>query len=303
MTQRIAAIDLGTNTARLLIADRAFDGTMEQRYLERTIVRLGGGFSRDTGLSVDAIQRTLDCLNQFARQIAAHQVDTVRAVATCAVRDAANGNSFVRQVHDETGISLSVISGDMEGTLTVAGVLYGLTHPAHAVLMFDVGGGSTEFTLAIDGVPIFVISLPLGVVRLTEGQVTPEAMTDKIARELDCLLLALNKSGISLSPKPLLVATAGTATTLAAISLQMAEYDYRLVNNHILSCEEVERILAMLLPMSCSERLKVPGLEPGREDLIIAGSLITQSVMRRLGYDSLVVSDFGLLEGLVVTPS
>ncbi len=299
--ETIAAIDLGTNTARLLIADRCADGSMAQLFLERTIVRLGGGFCRERGLSSEACERGLQCLRMFSRHIASHDVSQIRAVATSAVRDAVNGADFVRQVAAETGIQLSVITGEDEGTLTIAGVLYGLTHPAQAVLMFDVGGGSTEFTLAIEGAPVFVMSLPLGVVRLTEGHRTIGAMRDKIERELDLLQKALRPQMERLPSQPLLVATAGTATTLAAISLGMEEYDYRLVNNHTLPYEEVTRILRLLLPLSCQDRLMVPGLEAGREDLIIAGTLITQTVMERLGYKTLIVSDYGLLEGLVVS--
>jgi exopolyphosphatase / guanosine-5'-triphosphate,3'-diphosphate pyrophosphatase len=301
MPQRIAAIDFGTNTARLLIADLFDDGRFEQVVLKRTIVRLGGGFSRETGLADDAMQRAQACLYDFAAIIRDHSVVIVRAVATSAVRDAANGPAFVERITEKTGIRLGVIDGLTEGSVTLAGVLAGLDQQPEQLLMFDVGGGSTEYTLARGNRPFFVHSLPLGVVRLTEGKGNPAAMIDKICRELDVLEQQMNIAGITEVPDTLLVGTAGTATTLAAISLNMSEYDYRKVNNHRLEKQEIQRIHDLLLPLSPEQRLTVAGLEKGREDLIIAGGLITLLTMERFGFTGMKVSDYGLLEGLVVT--
>lgn len=304
MTRRIAAIDLGTNTARLLIADCLPGGRFEQVFLSRTIVRLGGGFDRQTGLAADAVQRSLACLHEFKRQIDHRGVTLVRAVATSAVRDAANGAFFVEQVERETGIQLAVIDGALEGRLTLLGVMAGLESQPEQLLMFDVGGGSTEYSIARGGRPLFVRSLPLGVVRLTEGRATSAAMADKIGRELDVLVHTITKDHALPDPaNTLLVGTAGTATTLAAISLGMVEYDYRRVNNHLLTRKEVQRIHDLLLPLTPAERLNIAGLESGREDLIIAGTLITLQTMERFGFDRMTVSDYGLLEGLVIADS
>lgn len=301
MSRRIAAIDFGTNTARLLIADLFDNGQFEQVALNRTIVRLGGGFSRETGLAVDAMQRARTCLHQFAETIRKHGADTVRAVATSAVRDAVNGPAFVDQMAQETGIRLGVIDGLTEGRVTLAGVLAGLDQQPEQILLFDVGGGSTEYTVARGACPLFVHSLPLGVVRLTEGKPDPAAMADKIGRELDSLQQQMAQAQIAVSPNTLLVGTAGTATTLAAISREMAEYDYRKVNNCLLEQREIQRIYNLLLPLSPQERLSIAGLEKGREDLIIAGSLITLLTLQRFGFSSMKVSDYGLLEGLVLS--
>lgn len=301
MSRRIAAIDFGTNTARLLIADLFEDGRFEQVALQRTIVRLGGGFSRETGLAADAMQRAEACLREFSAGIRQHGADTVRAVATSAVRDASNGPAFVERMAAETGIRLGVIDGLTEGSVTLAGVLAGLDYKPEQLLLFDVGGGSTEYTVARGTSPLFVHSLPLGVVRLTEGKPDPDAMIDKINRELDALEQQLAQAGLSIAPDTLLVGTAGTATTLAAISLKMATYDYRRVNNHQLAANEIQRIYNLLLPLTPEERLSLPGLEKGREDLIIAGSLITLLTLQRFGFSSMKVSDYGLLEGLIVS--
>jgi exopolyphosphatase/guanosine-5'-triphosphate,3'-diphosphate pyrophosphatase len=301
VSQRIAAIDFGTNTARLLIADLFDDGRFEQVALKRSIVRLGGGFSRETGLADDAMQRASACLHDFAATIAAHDVSLVRAVATSAVRDAVNGPAFVDRMAHTSGIRLGTIDGLTEGRVTLAGVLAGLDEQPEELLMFDVGGGSTEYTLARASLPVFVHSLPLGVVRLTEGKGEPLAMIDKIMRELDYLENQMAAAQVSVASGSLLVATAGTATTLAAISLGMTEYDYRKVNNYLLDLQEIKRIYELLVSLDPVERLAVAGLEKGREDLIIAGSLITLLTLQRFGFSRMKVSDYGLLEGLVVT--
>jgi exopolyphosphatase/guanosine-5'-triphosphate,3'-diphosphate pyrophosphatase len=297
----VAAIDFGTNTARLLVADKHSDGSFEHVRIEREIVRMGGGFSREHGLSAGAMQRGLDCLARFSGVLKSYGVSSLRAVATSAVRDAVNGNAFIESMQRQTGITLSVIDGVREGALTLAGVIAGLDRQHEELMVFDVGGGSTEYTLAHNGKAGFIKSLPLGVVRLTEGKASPEEMSVKICKELDLLVSDIEKSKCSVRPEnTVLVGTAGTATTLAAIHMKMDSYDYRKVNNSHLTLEEIMGIYSMLLPLSLEERVAIPGLEKGREDLIIAGMLITVHTMERFGFTSLKVSDYGLLEGLIV---
>lgn len=296
-----AAIDLGTNTARLLIGHLDSSGLIRPLLIKRWITRLGGGFSRELGISPEAKTRSIAALRDFAGELASHGATRVRAVATSAVRDAVNGQSFCAEMLQETGIRLEIIDGREEGLLTLRGVLAGIDDAPGDLLVFDVGGGSTEYTLTRHKEPIFTDSLPLGVVRLTEGQKDHAAMADKISRELAALKTRLAGAGLLQSlDKVSLVGTAGTATSLAAISMKMTEYDYRLVNNYSLPLAEIRSIYATLLPMSPAERLKVPGLEKGREDLIIAGMLLTLKTMEIFGFSRLKVSDFGLLEGLLL---
>ena len=303
MKPPLAAIDLGTNTARLLIARPASTGAgFETILLTRRITRLGGGFSRETGISVAARDRTITALSGFAEEIRRHGVSTVRAIATSAVRDAANGPDFCLYVRQHTGIELEVIDGYEEGVLTLRGVRAGIDPSLKKLLVFDVGGGSTEYTLADKENLLFTTSLPLGVVRLTEGKPDTVQMRDKIGRELDRLEAELRGKGMFPIPSgTALVGTAGTATTLAAISRKLTVYDYRLVNNHILELEEIGLIYQMLEPLTPAERLAVPGLEQGREDLIIAGMLLTIATMERFGFSTCRVSDFGLLEGILLS--
>lgn len=300
--EKIAAIDLGTNSARLLIADKEPEGSIQPVLLRRHITRLGGGFKKETGISAEAAERTIQALHEFSGCLKEHGVAKFRAVATSAVRDAANGREFVEEVFRQTGIRLEIIDGKEEALLTLRGVISGLDIRSADFLVFDIGGGSTEYTLAKGETPLFTKSLPLGVVRLTEGKSSCEAMDDKIKRELMKISNDIEKAGMTESlAQAVLVGTAGTATTLAAIQLKLDEYDYRRVNNYCLTLDDIRNIYNGLLPMTLEERLKVPGLEKGREDLIIAGTLITVRTMEIFGFNRLKVSDCGLLEGVLLS--
>jgi len=275
--------------------------SIRQVLIKRWITRLGGGFTREEGLVEDARERTVNALADFAEEMKRHGVTRVRAVATSAVRDAVNGASFCDEILEKTGIMIEVIDSRVEGLLTLQGVLAGIDDSSGGVLVFDIGGGSTEYILTLDGTPLFTESLPLGVVRLTEGKKDVASMVDKIFRELAILKSGLEKeSFLELFKNVTLVGTAGTATTLAAISMKMTDYDYRRVNNYTLSIQEIRDIFAMLLPLTPGERLRVTGLEKGREDLIIAGILVTLETMVMFGFAHLKVSDFGLLEGVLL---
>lgn len=300
MITRCAAIDLGTNTARLLIADRG-PGRLIPLLSQREVVRLGGGFTRECGLSEEAQLRALSCLKRFAEKLSQYQVTQVRASATSAVRDAVNGSFFVDAVYQQTGIVLNVISGELEGQLTLKGVIAGLDSGYDKMVILDVGGGSTEFTVAHQDRPLFVHSMPMGVVRLTEGFATDDAMKDRITSVTTTLIDNLTAANLTIHRDTVMIATAGTATTLAAIRMEMKEYDYRKVNNFILNKEDVDEIYQRLLPLQPHERLAVTGLEPGREDLIIAGILIILRIMELFGFKRLKVSDYGLLEGLALS--
>ncbi len=302
MNDKIAAIDLGTNSVRLLIGYRDGEGSMKPFLLKRHITRLGGGFRKETGITAIACERTINAISDFADQMKMHCVGKYRAVATSAVRDAVNGRKFVEDVFKKTGIAIEIIDGREEALLTLRGVISGLDDKINDYLVFDVGGGSTEYTLAKGQNPVYTMSLPLGVVRLTEGKDSSSAMVEKINRELKKVLTDVKKTDISgILENAALVGTAGTATTLAAIHLKMEEYDYRRVNNCRLTLEEIQSIYMNLAPMTLEERLTVPGLEKGREDLIIAGALITIRTMEIFGFRHLKVSDCGLLEGIMLS--
>jgi len=302
MNDYCAAIDFGTNTARLLIAERSSAGITPVR-VEREVVRLGGGFTDKCGLSVEAWERGLACLHRFSDIISDYGVSQVLASATSAVRDAVNGRAFVDKVFEDTGINLVVIDGDAEARLTLKGVLSGLDTECGTLVVLDVGGGSTEFTVSSHGSPVFIKSMPIGVVRLTEGFCTSVEMVERVRSVIDQLEKDLSSAGILVSGDFELVGTAGTATTIAAIKLEMVDYDCRKVNNFTVSREDIAEIFQQLSPLTPQERLSIKGVEKGREDLIIAGLVIITSVMDRFGFNRLKVSDFGLLEGLALSGS
>ena len=301
MQQPVAAIDCGTNTARLLIG-YVKANNIEPILVKRYITRLGGGFTRQEGISLAAKERSLTALIDFADEIKNHGVSRVRGVATSAVRDAPNGKSFCDEIFMNTGIQLQIIDSHEEGLLTLQGVIAGMDNSSGNLLVFDIGGGSTEYMLTLNGIPEFIDSIPLGVVRLTEGKQSIEAMKDKIVREIDALKTKLERKDLLHYVKDVtLVGTAGTATTLAAISMKMTDYDYRKVNNYVLPLAEIMDIYEALHTLRAEERLNIPGLERGREDLILAGILVTIETMTMFGFSQLKVSDFGLLEGVLLS--
>ena len=259
MNDYCAAIDLGTNTARLLVAVRSPDG-ITPVCIEREVVRLGGGFTDEHGLSAEAWDRGLACLHRFSEIISGYGVSRIRASATSAVRDAVNGQLFVEKVLHDTGLQLIVIDGDTEARLTLKGVMSALDTENDTIVVLDVGGGSTEFTVSSHGSPIFIKSMPIGVVRLTEGFRTCDEIIERVRSVIDQLEKDLTLAGINVSGDSELVGTAGTATTIAAIKLEMVDYDYRKVNNYTVSKADIALMFQRLSRLSPQERLSVKGL-------------------------------------------
>jgi exopolyphosphatase / guanosine-5'-triphosphate,3'-diphosphate pyrophosphatase len=301
MTGPFAAIDLGTNTARLLIGGISAQGQIQPLVQRSAISRLGGGFSRDRGLSSEARCRAVTILGEFARDISAHGVVAVRAVATSAVRDARNGHDFVREVYEKTGISLQVIAGDVEAQLNLQGVLSGLNDVGD-LFVFDIGGGSTEYVLTRGKTLLFSMSLPLGVVRLTEGKGIVSTMDDKVSRELNRLRLALLENNFleKLSGSTL-IGTAGTVTTLAAMHRTVDYRDSSLLHGTALPLTAVKTLFKTVVALSPHDRLALPGLEKGREDLIVAGTLITLRTMELFGFEHCTVCETGVLQGALLS--
>ncbi len=301
MNSPCASIDLGTNSARLFIGTVDSCSGISPLFVKREITRLGGGFSKEEGLSPEARRRSLAVLRDFADDIKRYEVKKIRAVATSAVRDAVNGRLFVEEVLQQTGLHLEIIDGREEGFLTLRGIFSGIQGEGDA-LIFDIGGGSTEYTLAHDETALFTKSLSLGVVRLTEGKKNIPAMEDKINRELQSLLADLSLAGYpEFASDTKLIGTAGTPTTLAGIELEVTDYDSRSVNGHILSLDAIRKIYSRILPLTPEQRLLIPGIQKGREDLILAGTLITLRTMEQFGFTFLTVSESGLLEGLLLS--
>ena len=290
-----AAIDIGTNTIRMLLAEVGPDGLAPVRY-ERCITRLGGGLCPVKGLAPDARERTLCALRAMKSQLDSHNVRRIRAVGTQALRLAANGAAFVHAIRQELEIDVEIISGDEEARLSALGVREALHPRPPSCLIFDIGGGSTEFILLEGDRCRFARSYPLGVVRLAESPEEPERIIDGILDRLD---RDLREAGVEVADTTALVGTAGTVTTIAALDLEMTDYDWRRVNNHRVSRAQVEDFFDRLRPLPVTDREQLPGMEKGRGDLIVPGLAIVAGLLRRLHKKEIIVSDFGLLEGIV----
>jgi exopolyphosphatase/guanosine-5'-triphosphate,3'-diphosphate pyrophosphatase len=314
LIKRIASIDMGTNTFRLLISDLDERGTLRHRLLKREITRLGGGFTANGMLTEDSMERGVATLSSFYDLLRRHGVEEVRAVATSVVREARNGNGFLQRVKDKTGLDVDVIDGEEEATLTLKGVLSCVDVKTSDSLVFDMGGGSTEYILSRLGSPIYYSeSLNLGVVHATEAflfsdptnEEEIERVSAHVAERLNTLLKNLDQRGLrgELPPENrdmTLIGTAGTITTLAAMDQGLDSYDPSRINNYVLTYDAVKRLLNMIYPLTLGERRNLKALEGGREDLIVAGSVIVLKTMEFFGFERMMVSDGGLLEGVLI---
>ena len=299
-----AAIDVGSNTVRMLIGTVDPDGHLVPETHRRAITRLRGGYCPAEGLSSKAMERTLFALREFAAELTCRQIDRVAAVGTAALRQAVNGRSFVDRVRSETGLVIEIVAGDREARLAAAGAMAALDPVPQRALIFDIGGGSTEFILVEKGNLRFQRSYALGVVSLSEECPDEHRLGAEICSHLDTFEADLAEGmllGQVKDPACCLVGTAGTVTTLAALRLGMAEYDWRRVNNLVLEGSILHAWHERLTPLSVAEREKLPGLEKGRGDLILPGLKIILALLDRLDKKLLTVSDFGLLEGLLLS--
>lgn len=294
-----AALDVGTNTVRLLIGE-VRGGRIEPFRYFRRITRLGGGFSPSGGLDPAAVQRTFSALREAASLIADAGVTEARGVGTAVLRAAPDGEAFAAAVRAETGIPLEIIPGEEEARLSAMGVRAVLDPMPERCLIMDVGGGSTEFILWEGEGIRFSRSYPVGVVVLSEACADAGEERRRIDEALAAFIRDLRAAGAEIAPPLPLVGTAGTVTTLAALKLRMTEYDWRRVNNLVLTAGELDRLAATLEALSVPEREALPGMEEGRGDLILPGLRIVRSVLDLLGGDRLVVSDSGLLEGVLL---
>ncbi|MBI5235791.1 MAG: Ppx/GppA family phosphatase [Deltaproteobacteria bacterium] len=314
MTHRYAAIDIGTNTLRLLIAGMDNNGITPIVY-DRRITRLGGKYDEKTGIDPASAERTINALAEFKRQIRLNGVENVTAVATSVVRRSANKEWFLGEALKKTGVVIDVISGDEEARLSLLGVL-SVLRPGGCErrMVIDIGGGSTEFILTDTASKPRAWSMEMGVVHLTEmhlksdppsaGEVHDlEADIEATINELKQLMLVsgVDPAAYSKAVGAQFVGTAGTITTLAALDMNLIEYDRNRINNHKLSKETIRAVYDRLLAMNMKERSGVLSLEKGREDLIIPGTAITLCVMEAFGFDEVIVSDAGLLEGVILS--
>lgn len=301
MTRRFAAIDVGTNTVLLLVAERR--GTGFAPLAERAeITRLGRGVDRSGRLDPAAIRETVEVLARYAAEARSLGAEGIACVATSAARDASNGEEFFSDAERAAGVRPEVISGEEEARLVYESAWRDFGGPAAALAVLDVGGGSTEFTWGRGPEPEERTSLRIGAVRLTErvaprDPVPPEDLAR--LRSAACEAVADLSAARPRLAGARLVAVAGTVTTLAAVELALPAYDAGAVHGSTLALGALERLLSRLAALPLSERARLPGMEPKRADVIVAGCVLVLEAMRATGFDRLTVSDRGVRWGLL----
>jgi len=305
----LAGIDIGTNSLRLLIAETG-NGPFRKICSDRRTTRLGGGLDRTGIISAESAERTLSGLMDFQLTIRKQGAVRTAVIGTSAFRNASNAGEFLREARRKTGLEIIVLSGEEEARLMLRGAAEALKQgrigrctTLDDAMVIDIGGGSTELIITRNGALAHLFSLPLGAVYLTERYLRrdpplPEELAllrETVLREIDVCGSAMEQG-----PPALLLGTAGAVTTLAAMELQLDAYDPERVNGVVVTRECIAALLTKMSTMTRKERLTLRGLEQGREDIILAGSIVVQEIMERWGFTTLSVSDWGLREGLVL---
>jgi exopolyphosphatase/guanosine-5'-triphosphate,3'-diphosphate pyrophosphatase len=300
--QRLASIDVGSNTIRLLIAEPAVSAPLRPIHVQRRITRLGENFLPDRILQPVAMDRSISALKEFVELMGHNGVSKYSAGATAVVREASNGSNFLNLVQSQTGLGVRLLSGSEEARMSLLGVASVISNRESAMVVFDIGGGSTELVWKGEGgsSEMESSSLPVGVVHLTEtflqGDPPGHEPCLQLRKYVSNVLTQLSfRRGFH---DTLWVGTAGTVTTLASMWYELTEYDPARINGTVLERTWLADLCARLAEMKLTERRKLTGLEPGREDIILAGALVTLEMMDIFDFSQFTVSDAGLLEGL-----
>ena len=301
MKDRVAAIDCGTNSIRLLVADVS-DGVAEELVRDMRIVRLGQDVDATGRLAPEAIERTLAATREYAETIAALHADRVRFCATSAARDASNAEEFAAAVEAIVGVRIEILTGIEEAKASFVGATRGLASDGDA-LVVDIGGGSTELVVGRDEVVAWSTSLDVGSVRMTERFLSTDPPT---AGEIDAcssyLRDALTAEALGLAPVATLVGVAGTITTVAAHAMNLPAYDRSAIHGAQLSIDQTRAACAALAGMTVDERRALPFMHPGRADVIGGGALVLDAVLTSLplATDALIVSGHDILDGIAL---
>lgn len=303
LAHRLAAIDIGSNSVRLIVAEPLRGGSYRILDEERESTRLGRSLSSSGTLDADAIELTLAALRRFKQIAAGFQVDELRTIATCAVREAANGPEFCRRAKKELGIEVEVISSEKEARLAFYSVQRAFDLTGKNIVLADIGGGSTEFVLASGGAIEGIYSSPLGAVRLTEllgaDFTVPGQRFDELVEEVERQLRKYTKK--PLFPPHLLIGSGGTFTALAEmIMAQKGQIDLP-TRGYTVTRAEVSHLLDRLRKLTPKARRSVPGLAPDRADIIVAGLVVVDRIMARFKVNLLQVHNRGVRDGLLLT--
>lgn len=307
-SSRVAAIDCGTNSIRLLVTEiDAASGRCSDVTRQMKIVRLGEGLDRTGELSSAALARTLSAVDEYAATIADLGVERVRFVATSATRDARNRSIFVEGVRDRVGVEPEVVSGDEEARLSFTGATAELAHAEHAepYLVVDIGGGSTEFVMGDgEGTIHSAASVDIGCVRMTERHFTDDppypAQVAAARDDIDAALAEVSAL-MPLRRTGTLIGLAGSVTTVAALAMGLWEYDRNRIHGARIAAADVHRVCEELLYSNHDKRAANPAIHPGRLDVIAAGSLVLSAVVAFVGVPEIVVSEQDILDGIALS--
>ena len=304
--KKVAVVDIGTNSVRLLIAVASGKKIESILFQDGRITRLGEGLAEHGSISKNAVERTVAVLSEYADRIRAYAPDRICYVGTSALRQAANQKDVLSRFKEETDVSIRIISGEHEAALTYRGALLGLDEIKGPFLVIDIGGGSSELIVGETTRKFWkAFSLEVGVVTLTEGWFRTDPPTsgeilqvrrylEERFREIVTIISPYLTAGVT----P--VGTAGSVTTILSMVRKMVRYDPSIVHGQGLSRQEVSKLFDEILPMKSVDRLALPGLEKGREDIILSGTLILLSILEFFNQAGLVVSACGLREGVVL---
>ena len=297
---RVAVVDIGTNSTRLLIADVDADGALHERHRESIVTRLGADVDATGHLREDAMQRVFDTLARMRELIDEHGAGATTAVLTSAVRDAANGPDFTAIVRERYGLDARTIGGDEEAALTFAGATSERADTSREVLVVDIGGGSTEFVIGREGEVGFHVSTQAGVVRQTERHIEHDPPRREEIESLRREVARIIRHNVPDELRRRVahgIAVAGTATSCAAIELKLDPYDRALVHRHVLRRAICAGILGQLSRLTDLERRAVTGLQPDRAPTIVAGVAMLLEVLDAFGLDEIEVSEHDILRG------
>ncbi len=296
----VAALDCGTNSTRLLVLDD--DGrTLERRMV---ITRLGQGVDATGILRGDAIERTLEVLRGYREVMEHHGVAAARLAATSAARDASNGTAFLEAASAASGVRAELLSGEEEGRLSFSGATSDFAGPLDKVVVVDIGGGSTELVTCDDD-EVAAHSMQVGCVRVTERAMPGDpptreqldAAASMVDEAIDRAFEQLSSLAVPDSERQVL-GLAGTVSTLAMVDLGLADYDEEKVHHHWLSIEAIRSLRDALAAETVEDRRRRPGMVPGREDVIVAGAVVLERVVVRLGATGCLTSEHDILDGL-----
>ncbi len=292
-----AGIDIGSNSIRVIIAEVENNKIKNIIYQEKATTRLAANINKTGILQEEPFNKSINVLAGFRKALNKYNVEKIKTVATSAVREAANGKEFINAAKN-SGIEISIISGKEEGMLEYLGVCSGFD-AGRQPLILDVGGGSSEIIYMQDNNELHTESHKIGVVKMADMFDFQKSSTE-ILEKCSAYIKEFFKDVTIPNNIQNFIATAGTATTLAAIDMEMTEYDYNKVNGYKITKEKVIEILNKVYSTPYNKRLEIKGMDKGREDLIIPGILIILEILKKTNLNIITVSDFGLREGAVV---